>query len=211
MYNMKEITKENLILATKKRKIYVIRNFYKEYPMWSDIENIYDLNNGVNHNSFGTLGIENTQIVLKYYKGLLDKIKNIHSGSVIFGAFIIHFISRNNNIISDPHCLNLSNKFYKNNTKKVPKELIIQPYGVEGWPEESLDPTIHFDPEDRFFIQGCGQTLWKIFDDSKILNHAIVLNPGDLAYIPKKLIHSVESLCPRHSATIAFSDDPEIG
>jgi hypothetical protein len=204
------ITKQDLVSATKERRLHVVKNFYDKHLTWSEVDSIYDLNNGINYNSFGTMLIGNKQNVLNHYKDAIHDISKIHSGEIMFGAIIIHFINRTNNIINDPDCLRLVEKFYNDNPKKLPEELVINDYGLSGMPQESFDPTIHFDPEDRFFIQGSGQTFWKIFDDSSKITSAVVLGPGDLAYIPKKLLHSVESLSPRHSVTIAFSDDPEI-
>ena len=204
------ITKQELIFAKQERQLHVVKNFYDKHLTWSQVNDIYDLNNGIDYSSFGTMVIANKENIVNNYQGALNEISNAHKGEIQFGVIIIHFINDNDNTVDDPYCLKLSNKFYKDNPEKVPAGLTIKDDGIEGWPDGVWAPTIHSDPEDRFFIQGNGKTLWKTFDDYKNITNTVVLEPGDLAYIPKGLLHSVDSLSIRHSITVAFSDDPEI-
>jgi mannose-6-phosphate isomerase-like protein (cupin superfamily) len=207
---------KELVDATKERDLYLVREFCKDYPSWSDINDLYDLtkNTGkekeIDFNSFGTVMIENSNNVISYYKNAIESISLMHKGNLQFGMMIIHLINRNNNIVKGFHALRFKDKFYADNPKKIPKELTIKDYGVDGWPIENWDPTVHSDPQDRFFIQGDGESLWKIFDDGSVLVKEYTLKPGDMAYIPRGVIHSVESLCPRYAVSIAFGDDPRI-
>jgi len=210
---MNLITKEDLISATKQRKLHVVKNFYQDYPSWKEINDFYDRekeNGTIYYNSFGTMVIENNEMVLEYYKKAVSDISLYHQGHVLFSMMIIHFINRNNNAMTDESLSNLFLKFNTDNVKKVPEELIVHDNGVDGWPTEHWDPEVHSDPQDRLFIQGSGQSLWKVFHDNKELNYEVLLSEGDAAYIPMGVIHSVESMCPRHSVSIAFSEDPEI-
>jgi mannose-6-phosphate isomerase-like protein (cupin superfamily) len=207
------ITKQDLINATKERKLFVIKDSYKDFPSWEDIDRLYDAvkeDNALDYNSFGTMVIENDPRILKYYIKAISDISLYHQGKFRFSMIIIHFINKNNNKMTDKNLVNLFSKFTVDNPKKIPEELTIRDDGMDGWPAEAWDPTVHSDKEDRFFIQGSGQSLWKVFHDNKELNYEVLLSPGDMAYIPKGVIHSVESMCPRHSVSIAFSDDPEI-
>jgi mannose-6-phosphate isomerase-like protein (cupin superfamily) len=207
------ITKQDLINATKERKLFLIKDFYKDFPSWKDIDNLYDDVKGsgtLNYNSFGTMVIENDPRILKYYIKAISDISSYYKGNPIFLMIIIHFINRNNNKMTNKSLANLFSKFTFDNSKKIPEEITIKDDGVDGWPTEAWDPTVHSDAENRFFIQGDGQSLWKVFHDNEELNYEVLLSPGDMVYIPKGLIHSVESMCPRHSVSIAFSDDPEI-
>lgn len=207
------ITKQDLINATKDRRLFVIKEFCKDFPSWEDLDNFYDLakaRNTIDYNSFATLTIKNDLGVYKYYKKAVSDISLYYNGHPSFAMMIVHFINRNSNKMEDSSLSNIFLKFSVDNPKKIPEELTIKDDGVDGWPRESWDPTIHSDAENRFFIQGSGQSLWKVFHDNKELNYETLLSPGDLAYIPKGVIHSVESMCPRHSVSIAFSDDPEI-
>ena len=207
------MTKEDLILATKQRRLNVVKNFYKDFPSWEDIDDFYDRakeTGTIDYNSFGTMVIENDARILEYYKKAVSDISLCHKGHVLFSMMIIHFINRNNNAMTDNNLSSLFSKFNTDNPKKVPEELKIHDSGVDGWGNEFWDPSVHSDQQDRLFIQGSGQSLWKVFHNNKELNYEVLLNEGDAAYIPKGVIHSVESMCPRHSASIAFSDDPEI-
>lgn len=207
------ISKEDLILATEQRRLHVVKNFYENFPSWEDLDIFYDLakiSNTIDYNSFGTMVIEQDIRVLQHYRKALLDISSFYSGRILFSMMIVHFINRNNNTMPDANLANLFSKFLSDNSKKIPKEIIINDDGVTGWPDGVWDPTIHADAENRFFIQGSGESLWKVFHDNKELNYEVLLNPGDMAYIPKGVIHSVESMCPRHSVSIAFSDDPEI-
>ena len=191
--------------SIQEKKIHISRGFMPKNLSWSDIEEIYDLDKNLVYISFGTFQAQGKDIVFSYYKYVIDSINEIYKGYPLFGMVIVHFINKNNNILNDPDCLNLFNKFIKDNPKKIPENITIRDHGIDG---DSWESTIHFDKENRVFVQGGGQTLWKLFDDSENLTDAIILNPGDLAFIPKGLIHSVESIGPRHSLSIALSDEP---
>jgi hypothetical protein len=207
------MTKEDLVLATKQRKLYVVKNFYKDFPSWEEINNFYDSakeTGTIDYNSFGTMVIENDTRVLEYYKKAVSDISLYHKGHMLFSMMIIHFINRNDNKMTDKNLSNLFLKFSIDNPKKIPAELKVHDGGVDGWGNEFWDPAVHSDQQDRLFIQGSGQSLWKVFHENKELNYEVLLSEGDAAYIPKGVIHSVESMCPRHSVSIAFSDDPEI-
>jgi len=210
---MTKITKENLINAKKEKKLFVVKDFCKDFPLWKDVDTFYDLakeSKTVDYNSIGTFVIEQDPRVFDYYKKAISDISLFYKGRILFSMMIVHFINRNDNRMIDKNLENLFSKFVIDNSKKIPEELTIKDDGVDGWPTEWWDPTVHSDAEDRFFIQGSGESLWKIFHDNKELNYEVLLSPGDMAYIPKGVIHSVESMCPRHSVSIAFSDDPEI-
>jgi len=207
------ITKQNLIDAKKERKLFVVKDFCKDFPSWEYVDNFYDLakeTKTIDYNSIGTFVIEEDPRVFDYYKKAISDISLFYKGHVMFSMMIVHFINRNDNRMIDKNLKNLFSKFTMDNSKKIPVELTIKEDGVDGWPIEWWDPTVHSDAEDRFFIQGSGQSLWKVFHDNKEINYEVLLSPGDMAYIPKGVIHSVESMCPRHSVSIAFSDDPEI-
>jgi hypothetical protein len=207
------MTKEDLILATKQRRLHVVKNFYSDFPSWEDIDHFYDLakiTNTIVYNSFGTMIVEDDMRVLRYYQKAISNFSSCYKGHVLFSMMIIHFINRNNNAMTNKNLASLFSKFVADNSEKIPEELTIKDDGVDGWPTEVWDPTVHSDAQDRLFIQGSGQSLWKVFHDNKELNYEVLLSEGDAAYIPKGVIHSVESMCPRHSVSIAFSDDPEI-
>jgi len=202
---MTTITRDDIALAKEEKRIHVSRNFLDNTPSWLDIGEIYSLDKKIVYMSFGSFQAQEKEIIFNYYKDVLERINNAYKGYPLFGMIIVHFINRNNNIISDPDCLSLFNRFCENNPKKIPDGITIKDHGIDG---DFWNPKVHFDRENRFFVQGGGQSLWRLFDDSESLIDAIILNPGDLAYIPKGVRHSVESVGPRHSISIAFSDEP---
>lgn len=55
------------------------------------------------------------------------------------------------------------------------------------------------------FIQNEGSTFWTIYREQEVKEYT--LNPGDMMYIPKFIIHSVDSLNVRHSVSIVFKDE----
>ena len=81
------ITKEDLISATKERRLHVVKNFYKDFPSWKDIDDFYDRakeTETIVYNSFGTMVIENDARVLEYYKKAVSDISLSHKGHVLF-------------------------------------------------------------------------------------------------------------------------------
>lgn len=210
---MSLITKQDLINATKERKLFVIKDFYKDFPSWKSIDEFYDFAKNrktIEYNWFGGMvAVEDRKRIEHYRKAMLD-IFSCHRGHVLYSMMIISFLNRNNNLMTDKHLIDLYLKFAIDNPIKIPKQITVVDDGFSGIKKEDLAPGVHSDPEDRFFIQGNGQTLWKVFHDNKELNYEILLNQGDMAYIPKGVFHSVDAMSPRHSVSIAFGDDPEI-
>ena len=205
--------KQDLINATRDRKIFVIKDFYKGFPSWESIDEFYDFakkSNTIEYNWFGGMVTKDDRKGIEYYGQALSDILSCHKGSVIFSMMIISFVSRNNNLMTDKQLIDLYSKFIIDNPIKIPQEITINDDGLSGIKREDWDPRVHSDAEDRFFIQGNGQTLWKIFHHNKELNYEVLLNQGDMAYIPRGVFHSVDAMCPRHSISIALSHDPEI-
>ena len=94
------MTKEDLILATKQRRLHVVKNFYSDFPSWEDIDHFYDLakiTNTIVYNSFGTMIVEDDMRVLRYYQKAISNFSSCYKGHVLFSMMIIHFINRNNN------------------------------------------------------------------------------------------------------------------
>jgi mannose-6-phosphate isomerase-like protein (cupin superfamily) len=207
---MNSLKKEDLILASKQKKIHIVRGFLPNFPSWSDIENVYASDEEVMYNSFGAFQVENLELISQCYRDTLDSISKVHNGDLLFGMIIVHLFSRNNNTLDDVDFLSLRNKVNEENPTKIPNGMVIKDYGLDDASTREWAPRVHFDAQERFYVQGNGQTLWKLFDDSKILTDAVIVNPGDLAYIPTGLHHSVESIGPRHSLSLALSEDLEI-
>ena len=162
------ITKQDIENSRKNRDTFLVKNFTDRMPSWNDINKLYD--NALNKepsmfNSFGTMVIPNSQKYCKLYDDFINFFKTLDTGIISNAMTIIHFINRNDNVIKNNDCLNLSKKFYKDNPHPWPQDMKISDFGAE--PKENFAPMIHSDGADGFFIQGEGKTLWNIHHVSK--------------------------------------------
>ena len=60
----------------------------------------------------------------------------------------------------------------------------------------------HSDPIDVIYCQFVGSVTWTISDETGSESH--VLNPGDIIYVPKSVMHEVTSLSPRAAISFMF-------
>jgi hypothetical protein len=86
--------------------------------------------------------------------------------------------------------------------------------------EQPSDP--HFDETDNFYWQCIGQTIWKFyssekrsFSESNINKDSngyfeFEVNPGDVVYIPRGMIHDVATMGPRAALQFKYNI-PEVG
>ena len=190
-------TKEQLENAKKARNVVVLRNEIQESAQWKDISSVYDVadSHNIRHVSFASMAIVDTQVYTDKYNKVIETIKEIHGGELIGAMSILHFFTGNSNELSNPDAIEFREKFIQRTPHQQPEVLP---------PHEDFAPTIHIDDVDGFFIQNEGETLWRIFKDEGTQEHH--LRQGDIMYIPKFTVHSVESLTPRHSVSIAFKD-----
>lgn len=190
-------TKEDLSKARAEKNICLIRDVAHHDVKWKDISSIYDSaeSKDLLHVSFASLVINNTQKYTDKYDSIVESIKSVHGGELVGINSIIHFFNRNDDVLNDEDGLAMRSNFVQRTPHKVPENPI---------PYENLAPAIHIDSADGFFIQNEGSTLWTIYRDGDIKKYTLVA--GDIMYIPKFTIHSVESLNPRHSTSIVFKD-----
>lgn len=200
------ISKKDIVDSIDNRDVFVVRNFTDSMPYWKDINFLYDRAIGsqdLKFASFGTMVISQSEKYCNFYNDFIKLFTDIHGGNLYNAMTIIHFINRTNNVIDDKDALEFSKKFYNDNTHPWPTDLKISDYNAE--PRDHFAPTIHCDDADGFFIQGKGETFWTIYNENKIIKE-YTMKFGDMMYIPKNLYHSVESLSPRFSVSISFSD-----
>jgi mannose-6-phosphate isomerase-like protein (cupin superfamily) len=60
----------------------------------------------------------------------------------------------------------------------------------------------HSDPIDVIYSQFIGSVKWTIFDDNE--SKTFTLNPGDIIYVPKSVVHEVKSSNPRAAISFMF-------
>jgi len=190
-------TKDQIEGAKKARNVVVLRNEISKSAKWKDVSEVYDVANerNIRHVSFATMAIENTEKYTSVYDEIIKDIQHVHGGEPIGAMSILHFLTGRSNELNDQDGVEFKEKFIKRTPHQQPQE-VLSP--------ESFRPTIHIDDVDGFFIQNEGETLWRIYKDEGIQEHH--LREGDFMYIPKFVVHSVESLTPRHSVSIAFKD-----
>jgi len=200
------INKFNILESIRKRDIFLQKNFTDQMPSWEKINNLYDKSinsENIIFSSFGTMVVNKSDQYVDFYNDFINFFKDLTNWNFSQALTIIHFINKNNNIINDDYAKKIYEKFYKDNPKKKPNEVVLSDYSAE--PLKYFEPEIHHDKSHNFFIQGQGKTLWKIYHDEKLFKEYII-EEGDLVYIPENLMHSVESLCPRFSVSLIFNN-----
>jgi len=60
----------------------------------------------------------------------------------------------------------------------------------------------HSDPIDVIYCQFVGSVTWTISDEDR--SESFVLNPGDIIYVPRSVMHEVTSLTPRAAISFMF-------
>jgi len=61
----------------------------------------------------------------------------------------------------------------------------------------------HNDDTDVFYIQAKGITNWEV--DTGDGEHLFTLSPGDLIYVPKRMLHNTKPITPRVGISIGFT------
>ena len=189
------ITKEDILSSKENNNVFFSKNSIDLKITWDTINDIFDKAyelNKVRMVSFANFTIDNSENYSNVYDNLIKHLSSIHPGHKIAVMIICNFFTNYDNVLPN-NALQLKEKFTSLNQEKIPN------------PPPVLTPTIHTDDVDGFFVQLDGSTKWMIY--AKNQTDEYILNKGDLLYIPKNLSHSVESLCPRHSISISFSDN----
>lgn len=190
-------TATEVVDAIKNKHVLVSANAFPDTAQWSDMLKLYNTaENKTRYISFGAMSIDNSEDYINSFDKIIESLSIIHPGKKIAAMSIVHFLSRHTNELEDVDAINMKEKFLVNNPEKMPETPI---------EFHEFVPTIHLDPVDGFYIQGDGSTLWRVYDGESVIEQ-YELRRGDLMFIPKNLVHSVESLCPRHAVSIAFHD-----
>jgi hypothetical protein len=177
-------------------KIAVLKGFADPKLGWENFEKLFDTAlemNKVLWGSFATMNIDNSESMTEDLDHLLSMLSEVHHGEMITALSLIHFENgEDNNIPKEAQ--SLYSKFINNNPQKKPSDFT----------PSMMIPTIHSDPVDGMFVQCVGSVVWTGYYDGT--SEEWVVEPGDLVYIPKGVSHSVKSLHPRCSISVAFTD-----
>lgn len=197
---MYSITQDDVLKSKLNNEVFVSRNAFPEKLNWKDFYHIFNMaymSERVNFVSFASMNIDQCHDLSPKFDDIVNKLSLIHPEKYVSILSIIHLITKNNERINEGFGLTLTEKFINRNPKKIPTDS----NGVTLHPDQ-FNPTVHEDLVDGFFIQCEGETLWKIYKNNTIDEY--ILKPGDLIFIPKRITHSVLSLCPRAAISISF-------
>jgi hypothetical protein len=75
-------------------------------------------------------------------------------------------------------------------------------FGAVSFTTKEPTTSKHNDPMDVIYAQFVGSVTWTIYDEDGSQSH--VLNPGDIIYVPKSVMHEVTSLTPRAAISFMF-------
>jgi hypothetical protein len=190
-------TTQSVLNAIQNKHILLSKNVFSDTARWSDMLELYNIaENKTRYISFGAMSIDNSENYIKSFDKIIEVLSEVHPGKKIAAMSIVHFLSRHTNELEDSDGSAMRDQFFDKNPEKRPEKPVSF---------NEFVPTIHLDPVDGFYIQGNGSTLWRIYENDIIIEEYTV-ERGDVMFIPKDLVHSVESLCPRHAVSIAFQD-----
>ena len=184
------------LLVKSQNKIAVEKSFIDPNLGWQNFERLFDValeSNKVLWGSFATMNIDNSESMTEDLDPILSELSEVHHGDMITALSLIHFENSENNIIP-AEAQPMYEKFTKHNPQKKPADFT----------PEMMSPTIHSDPVDGMFVQCVGSVIWTAYYEGD--SESWLVEPGDLVYIPKGVSHSVKSMEPRCSISVAFTD-----
>lgn len=163
--------------------VLVMTKYFEEDYSWSNFIN--SINDGYDSNSLGNRVETSKEIVGKvnFWKKLTMTLDNINSKNF---PGIEDKIKKLNEFCNS---INLSSK-------------CIGYFGAVSFTDKETTTGKHSDPIDVIYCQFVGSVEWTVFDEEKSEN--FILNPGDIIYVPKSIIHEVTSLTPRAAISFMF-------
>jgi mannose-6-phosphate isomerase-like protein (cupin superfamily) len=75
-------------------------------------------------------------------------------------------------------------------------------FGAVSFTTKEPTTSKHNDPMDVIYAQFVGSVTWTIYDEDGSEVHT--LNPGDIIYVPKSVMHEVTSMTPRAALSFMF-------
>jgi hypothetical protein len=190
------MNKKIILDAIRHKQVLFLSNLVENPISWDIFFEVFknQISDGVNFQFFGGLTIQDSEKNNEHFKDLVQLFEGSHPGKKIATMSIVHFVNRTDNHIPE-EAKDFYKDFIDNNPKHYP----------EGFDLNLLQPARHSDAADGFFVQCAGQTLWRIYYSGERVE-SFIARPGDVLFIPSGLEHSVESLSPRASISISFTD-----
>jgi mannose-6-phosphate isomerase-like protein (cupin superfamily) len=165
----------NKIIEHKKnRKVFIIKNFNKDVPSWSDFINYLDKSSNIKPN------LDDGSMVNFYVKGTVMSKEHLYYYMLSHGHM---------------------NKSSKDIELAMSKAFNVSG-GMSGvfinFSSNMIDVRPHSDPQDNFYWQCIGSTEW-VFD-----NKPHIVEPGDIVFVPAYANHAVNFFMPRAAITFCW-------
>lgn len=166
-----------------KQGVLVVNNFFNEDYSWNNfintISDAYDLNNPNNavHPSKEVIG------KINFFQKLTMTLDNIDE---------TNFPGIEDKIVK----LEQLHETIKPSTKCVGR------FGAVSLTTKEPTTGKHNDPIDVIYAQFVGSVTWTIYNNAE--SESFTLNPGDIIYVPKDVMHEVTSLTPRAALSFMF-------
>jgi hypothetical protein len=172
-------------MKINKGNVVVLNNFFEQDYSWNNfinsINDAYDLSNPNNGMLFGKEVIGN----INFFQKLTLTLENINETNF-------------------PGVEDKANKLTQLHQELSKPSKCIGYFGAVSFTTKEPTTSKHNDPMDVIYAQFVGSATWTIFDENGSDVHT--LNPGDIIYVPKTVMHEVTSLTPRAAISFMFGD-----
>jgi len=166
-----------------KQGVFVVKNFFNEGYYWDNyinsINDAYDLSNPDNR-------IEPTREVVgkvNFFQKLTMTLDNINEQNF-------------------PGLKDKIDKLTQLHETVKPSTKCVGYFGAVSFTTKEPTTGKHNDPIDVIYAQFVGSVTWIIYDEEG--SESFDLNPGDVIYVPKSVMHEVTSLTPRAALSFMF-------
>jgi ribosomal protein L16 Arg81 hydroxylase len=166
-----------------KQGVLFVKNFFNRDYFWNNfinsIDDAYDINSLVNR-------VEPTKEVIgkiNFFQKLTMTLDNINEKN-------FPGLQEKINILTDLH------RTIKPETK------CLGYFGAVSLTTKEPTTGKHNDPIDVIYSQFIGSANWTIYDEEG--SETFQLNPGDIIYVPKSVMHEVTSISPRAALSFMF-------
>lgn len=172
-------------MKKNKGNVVVLNNFFNQDYNWDNfinsISDAYDLSDPKNGILFGKEVIGK----INFFQKLTLTMENINETNF-------------------PGVEDKANKLTQLHQELSKPSKCIGYFGAVSFTTKEPTTSKHNDPIDVIYAQFVGSATWTIFDEDGSDVH--VLNPGDIIYVPKTIMHEVTSLTPRAAISFMFGD-----
>jgi quercetin dioxygenase-like cupin family protein len=170
-------------METNKGNVVVLNNFFDQDYSWDNfinsINDAYDLNDPNNGIVFSKEVIGK----INFFQKLTLTLENINETNF-------------------PGIENKAEKLTQLHEQLSKPGKCLGYFGAVSFTTKEPTTSKHNDPMDVIYAQFVGSVTWTIYDEDGSEVHT--LNPGDIIYVPKSVMHEVTSLTPRAAISFMF-------